>query len=450
MRIWGRRDKTDRLQYEFLPAAEEMVESPPSPFGRIVIWLTGLLLAIVLAWSYFGWIDVIATAQGRIIPEGSVKIIQPVSQGTIKSIKITEGQSVKKGQVLIELDPTLATVAVESLEKTLEVAKLERDILREIDASRDPTEIITVSEVSDQMKTDLLRLAQSKLSTVDARRSLLSLSMSSANSQLDSVKGTLRSTEAQLESANARQSEIEDTLRYASETEQDTLRIQLQEAKSRVTALEDSISSQKSQLLQIELSTNEASGNLRDYNAQISSSNLSSVVDLDKKIAELENGLLKAKKDRELQTLVSPVDGTVLAISSKTIGGVVTPAQQLVTIVPKEVELLIEANINTNDIGFIKVGQKVAIKIDTFSFQRYGYLEGVVRNISADVVSDGKGAPVYRAKIDLSSGRTSKNNTVQILPGMTVNNEITTGQRRLIEFFLDPLITHVDESLKMR
>lgn len=447
---WLRQKDTDRLRYEFLPAAEEIVESPPSPFGRIVIWLISLLVAIVFAWSYFGRIDVIATAQGRIIPEGGIKIVQPVSQGTIKSIKVTEGQFVKRGQALVELDTTLSAAAVESLKKGLELARLERDIFQKIDAGQDPTDSINASGVSQQIKTDLLQLAQSKLSTVDARRSLLSLSIASAQAQVDSATKALYSTEKELEGARGRQAALESSLARASESERSGVQLQLQEASARVAALESSVSSQKQQLTQIELSANEASGNLQDYNTQTSSSNFGSVVDLDKKIAELEDGLLKANKDHESQMLIAPVDGTVLAIESKTPGGVVSPGQQLIVIVPREAELLVESNVSTSDIGFIKVGQRVVVKVDAFSFQRYGHLEGTVKAISADTVSDGKSAPTYKVKIGLNGGKTSKDNVVQMIPGMTVNSEITTGQRRLIEFFLDPLITHADESLKMR
>ena len=124
--------------------------------------------------------------------------------------------------------------------------------------------------------------------------------------------------------------------------------------------------------------------------------------------------------------------------------------QQLAQIVPEKVPLYVDAALDNQDIGFVKPGQHVVVKVVTYLSQRYGYLEGTVENISPDAIQDDKKGLIYKAKIKLNDNKSSKQNQLKLLPGMSVSAEITTGQRRIIEFFLDPLMTKADESLKVR
>lgn len=443
-------DHSDKLRYEFLPAAEEIVETPPSPFGRIVLWSTIILLAVAFLWSYFGKIDVVTTAQGKITPEGDVKIIQPSAQSSISAIKVSEGEKVKKGQTLVELDTTVARSALDVAERSLAIATLERDILKALDKGQDTTGIISASTVSDEIKNDLNRLATSRRSVADIRRGLLSISINDARAQLDAQQQTLADTESNLRDLQNKKLEMEQRVTQATDANRADLETQLQDITNQIASAQNTIKSQNQQIARARTSVDEAKSNLDNYNAETSTNQLLSVVDQDKKITELEDSIVKAKKNLEAQTLISPVDGTVLSLATKTIGGVVSPAQPLITIVPSDAKLVIEAYVTTADIGFVKVGQKVVVKVDAFSFQRYGYLSGKVESISADALQDEKRGYVYKTKISVDNTNTSKSNSLQIVPGMTVTNEVTTGQRRIIEFFLDPLISHTNESLKVR
>lgn len=401
-----------RLQYEFLPAAEEIVETPPSPFGRIVLWMVIALLAVALLWSYFGKIDVVAVAQGKIVPEGNVKVIQPASQGVIKSIKVQEGDHVKKGQLLVELDSTLASADVVSLEKSLATAKLERDILNKTLAGQDATALINAANIPDETKEDLRQLMSARRSSVYVKREFLTVAITQAKDQLNSEKQNLATFESNQNTAQAEQ--------------------------------------QRLRVLQAEAAVSQADANLKNYDTENSMTSATSVVDQDKRIAEIQDNLARAKNSVQLQTITSPVDGTILSLSSNTIGGVVTTAQPFITIVPTGTPVLVEATLANKDAGFVHVGQKAAVKVEAYSFQRYGYLTGTVKSISADAVEDKTRGFVYKMIITLDNKVTSKNNNIQVSPGMAVTPEVTTGQRRIVEFFLDPLMTHIDESLKVR
>ena len=152
----------------------------------------------------------------------------------------------------------------------------------------------------------------------------------------------------------------------------------------------------------------------------------------------------------EQTTIIAPVDGTILALNTRTIGGVVNVAERIAQIVPDNDLLYVDVTLDNQDVGFVGVGQRVVVKVATYPFQRYGYLGGTVENISPDAIQDEKKGLVYKAKVKLSGANSSKKNRLKLLPGMSVSAEITTGKRRIIEFFLDPLMTHVDDSLKVR
>jgi hemolysin D len=178
---------------------------------------------------------------------------------------------------------------------------------------------------------------------------------------------------------------------------------------------------------------------------------LGEIVEREKSIAAMEGETVKARKRYELERLTSPVDGAVHGLSTYTIGGIVTPAQPIVTIVPEGTPLIIEATVLNKDIGFVKVGQDAEIKLDTFPFQKYGTIKGKVVSVSPDAFDDEKLGPVYRIRVNLErlsiivDGRDAP-----VSPGMTAAVEVKTGKRRIIEFFLSPIVKYSNESLTLR
>jgi hemolysin D len=444
--------KQDNLQYEFLPAALEVIETPPSPFGRIVLWMIVAILVSALTWSYFGKIDEVAVARGKVIPDGNVKIIEPANGGVINSVRVTEGEYVKQGQVLADLDSTLATVDVESAQKSLDTAKAERDILRKVSAGEDATDAINTSNLPDDTKSDLLQLASSTSSSDQVKRQFLSLDISQAQKQLATEQQNLSTLKANLSDAQNRQQQLRDTISQTTDAAAlQSLNSELQTVTGEIASLQSSIVSQTQRTSSAQSSLNQAKASLGNYSAQNDLSTVNSIIDQDKKITDLESALAKAQKNIQLQTIKAPVDGTVLSISSTTVGSVITSTQPFVTIVPSGTPLVIEATLSNRDIGFVSVGQKVAIKVDAYSFQRYGYLSGRVKSISPDAFDDQKQGLIYKMKVTIDSNKTTtKNNEINVGAGMSVSAEVKTGKRRIINFFLDPFITKTNEALKVR
>ena len=446
--IIPKRDR--RLRYEFLPAAEEIVETPAAPFGAVVIWLTTILLALALAWAYLGQIDIVAVGNGRVSNDGSVKVVQSASYGVVKRITAQEGQRVHNGDVLVELDKTTAEKELATTAQSLNIARAERDILRRLAMGNGADDIINSAGVSDEAKAVLREFTASQLALVGAKEQALKGSIASHQRQLQFNQQTKVLLEGEVQKLKDRQAKLKQKLESADAIERIRLQNELDTLDQRITTANSAATSQGQQVLQSQSTLAQAQSQSQVSLAETNSSIGGQVITQEQRIAELENNLAKAKRALEQTTITAPVDGTILALNTRTIGGVVNVAERIAQIVPDNDLLYVDVTLDNQDVGFVRVGQRVVVKVATYPFQRYGYLEGMVENISPDAIQDEKKGLVYKAKVKLSGANSSKKNRLKLLPGMSVSAEITTGKRRIIEFFLDPLMTHVDDSLKVR
>ncbi len=442
--------KRDRLQYEFLPAAEEIVETPAAPLGALVVWLVTLLLIVALAWSYFGRIDIVAVANGKISAEDSTKIIQPAISGVVTNINVHEGQRVKKGETLLALDKTTAEKDAATANQSLNAARVERDILRRLAVGGNTDEIINSADLPDETKAMLRQFAGSQTALSAARQQAVNGTISNYQQQLQFNQQVKNQLETNAQNLKNRKAEIEKQLPNANPVDKLRLQNELSNIDQRITSADSAVLGQNQQLLQSQSTLAQAQNQSQTQTAETNSAFNNQIITAEKRIIELENNLVKAKQILAQTTITAPVDGTVLSLTVKTIGGVVNAGQQLAQIVPEKVPLYVDAALDNQDVGFVKPGQRVVVKVATYPFQRYGYLEGTVENISPDAIQDDKKGLIYKAKIKLNDEKSSKQNQLKLLPGMSVSAEITTGQRRIIEFFLDPLMTRADESLKVR
>ena len=442
--------KRDQLQYEFLPAAEEIVETPAAPLGALVVWLVALLLIVALAWSYFGKIDIVAVANGKISTEGSTKIIQPAVSGVVTNINVHEGQRVKKGETLLALDKTTAEKDVATVSQSLNTARVERDILRRLAVGSNTDDIINNADLPDEAKAMLRQFASSQTALSAARQQAANGTISNYQQQLQFNQQAKNQLETNAQNLKNRKAEIEKQLPNANPVDKLRLQNELSNIDQRITSADSAVLGQNQQLLQSQSALAQAQNQSQTQTAETNSAFNNQIIASEKRIIELENNLVKAKQILAQTTIAAPVDGTVLSLTVKTIGGVVNAGQQLAQIVPEKAPLYIDAALDNQDIGFVKPGQRMVVKVATYPFQRYGYLEGTVENISPDAIQDDKKGLIYKAKIKLNDEKSSKQNQLKLLPGMSVSAEITTGQRRIIEFFLDPLMTKADESLKVR
>lgn len=441
--------KNDNLEYEFLPPSLEIETTPPSPVRRALIWIIFGLTISAFVWAYFGKVDEVAVARGKVIPDGRVKVIQPMETGVIKAIHVQEGQMVKEGQLLIELDPTIKQADVESSAKALSIHAADKERL--IAELKGETTGGRQWAIGNKNKAKGINEFQKKLK--DARESEYKSKEEALRLVIAQKDNALQASEAilkKLEKTSAIL--IEQEAAYRKLYEKDFIaRADLLEKQKEFHTTVNEFEAQKKIVKQAIDSLDEAKKNLETLKKEREKALLTDIVEKEKNIIAIEGEAIKAKKRYELEKLCSPVSGTVHGIASYTIGGVVTPAQPIVTIVPDGTPLVVEAMALNKDIGFLKEGQKAEVKLDTFPFQKYGTIKGKVVSISPDAFEDEKMGPVYKIKIEMERLYIAVDSKkVPVSPGMAVSVEVKTNKRRIIEFFLSPIVKYADESLTLR
>src|ERR1700733_1364984 len=456
----------DREELEFLPAALEIVETPPSPLGRAVgATLIGLFV-LALAWASLGHVDIVATAAGKIIPTGYSKVIQPFETGVVHAILVTNGQTVNAGDVLIELDSTINEGETNHLRGDLQSAQLDIARLRAALADTDdpiaafhPPEGANPALVAMQRQFLVAQVAEhrAKIAALDGQRAQKEAELGTISATVDKLDAVIPTIEERVNIRKAL-SEYSNRLQYfevlqqLTESQQERLvqKSHLKEAKAAVAAIIETRG---------------------QTNAEYRRTLFGELAETERKAAGFAADLSKAEQRTKLQQLTAPVSGIVQQLSVHTVGGVVTPAQSLAVIVPSDSLLEVEAMVSNHDVGFVHAGDEVEIKVDTFDFTRYGLLHGQVLSISSDSIvrdapsdksndksgagpasSEPKGQELtYAARISLDRTQMQvEDKMVNLSPGMAVTAEIKTGSRRIISYLLSPLMKYRQESLRER
>ena len=463
---WRMQDEADRTRkpisdHEFLPAALEIMEKPPSPGLRMLLLLLCGLFTIAIFWSAIGRVDVVAIASGKVVPAANVKIIQPIEIGSIRAIHVRNGQHVSKGQLLVELDPTLAGADEAQAGQQLLSSNAIRgrnDALLAYLAGK-PARFVPPSGTPTDIANTQARFVHTAIAEYEAQRASLvqqraeqAAELASSEAEIAKFKMTLPLVELQLQ---ARKDLAEKgyfsklkMLEYEQLRLEHIQNIEIQQAaaakvRAAIGALDAEIAK------------------LREGFAKGAVTELSEATD---KSALAAEELRKSHRRRQFQQLRAPVSGTVQQLAVTTIGGVVQPAQPLMVIVPDGSDVEVEAMILNKDIGFVREGQKVRVKLEAYPFTDYGLIEGVVETISRDAIEQNqqtalrneKNRPVqpglvYAARIRLKQ-RTIKvaGRDQPIGPGLAVQAEIKTGERRIIQYLLSPIAQSLDEAGRER
>jgi hemolysin D len=465
---WSRRDTARQL----LPAALEILETPASPVGRAIGGLIVLFFAIAVTWATFGHVDIIATAQGKIVPTGRTKTIQPLETGIVSAIRVQDGDKVTAGQVLVELDRTVAQaernrVASDLMASQLDVGRLVT--LRDNFASRTIPGDLHVPPGASESDVSRTR------SSMRAQASEQVAKLASLDRQIEQKKAEAESVTAAIAKLDATMPMVEETasIRKRAMEIQYGNHIAYLDAQTKLVEQQSERLVQQRKLVEIAAARKALEEQIEQTKAGYEHQVLNDLSDAEKKVAEFTQDLIKADQKAEEQILRSPIDGTVQQRAIHTIGGVVSPAQQLMAIVPAGSHLEVEAMVSNRDIGFISVGQQAEVKIDTFNFTRYGLLKGEVVSVSQDAIvrekpnqkaadrklggalsdsSEPEGQELsYSARVSLEGTRMQVDDRlVNLAPGMAVTVEIKTGSRRIIEYLMSPVLRYRQESLRER
>lgn len=438
-----------RDEIEFLPAALEILETPVSPVGRSLMWCLMALFSIALVWACFGKLDVVAVAQGKIVPNGKSKVVQPLEAGIVKAILVENGQHVASGQALIELDTT---------ETSADVAKSRT---ARIDAMLNASRALAL--LAAQKNSALPKLAQQSEASESRQREAQSLAESAFaeyRGKLSALNAELQKREQERQTTKLKIASLQQTAPMAHALAEDYMALLKQNYVSKHAYLEkeqnriqqeQDLAAQQSYARELDASIVEQKQNIATAVAQFSREQLDALNQAQQQLAQIRGDEAKSEQRQNQTHLTAPVAGTVQQLAVHTAGGVVTPAQELLVLVPDAAELEIEAQVLNQDIGFVRAGQEVEIKLDAFPYTHYGTMPGKVVSVSQDAIKDDKLGLIYLARIRLlKTSIQSDGRRAALSPGMAGMIEIKTEQRRIIEYLLTPLLKYKEESMRER
>lgn len=397
--------------------------------------ITGLVIFFVL-WAQFSQVEELTRAQGQVVPSQETQYVQSLEGGIVQEILIAEGDHVAKGQILMRI----SDVEFLSEERGVEAKSASLRAKR----ARLSAE---ASGVQFQMPEDITKaapkIAQTELALYESRRKERENALSIINDKVRKVNADIAQTRADI-------SRLSDTKTSLSEELEITKRLVQQKAVSKLEQIRlerdfrdvsGQIEVAKKRLNGLYAEANSAKRELKDIDDRFRSQALGELNEVETQIAQISESL-KSIGDRVDRTeLRSPVDGIVNRIAVKTIGGVVTPAQELVEIVPIDDQLKIIAKVQPNDIAFLRPGQGVNVKITAYDSTRYGAINGRLVRIGANSVTDERGNIFFEVEVRTKKNHMgSEENPLPITPGMVANVEVITGKRTIMEYMLKPLL----------
>lgn len=412
----------------------------PEHGWRVMLWTIGSLLGGLLLWSCLAKLDIVAVAQGRLVPKTYVKIVQPADAGIVREILIDEGDRVEKGQVLVKLDPTVAVADSTAVLRELNLQQLQ---LRRIESELNnvPFTRITGDDASlfaqiDAQRKSHLQAFQDASAQEHAARERATSELHAAQELLNKFEATLPSFER---AARAYERLSSEKLVGA---------LQAEEKKREAVEKFQDVESQRATVMSLAASITQSA----QRQAQLRSTFLNELnqqrMEVVTSITRLEQQQRKVTFQQGLLELRAPQAGIVKDLATTTIGAVVQPGSVLLSLVPQNEPLLAEVSIENEDIGFVAEMQQVRVKIAAYQFQKYGMLEGTIKTISADSTSPDKdqnrttpqSPPVFKALVELKDQHLqSGSRSLPLAAGMQLTAEIVQGERTVLEYLLSPV-----------
>jgi hemolysin D len=456
-------------ELEFLPAALEVIETPFSPTLRLTAVALCTLITAAVAWASLAHIDMVAVADGKVVPLGQVKVVQPLETAMIRAIHVDEGDHVAAGQLLVDLDPTEARADLDALLYNRRQAALDAEVARVL-LTRNTAEPFRVPDGADPVLVEQSR--------DQAQREIEKHLAAVAGYEADIAQkaAALESNDAQIERARL-------TIPLLEEKHETALGLYDKRYGARPPVLESEqqLVEKRAELKAAEINVHQISAEARSLRAKVDEARAGYMADATDRrtkaltrIAQLDQDITKARQKESYRRLVAPVDGSVQGLKIHTPGAVVTTADTLMTIVPDGTGIEADCLVQNKDIGFVQEGQDVEVKLEAFPFTRYGLVRGRVRKLGRDAATNPNAAPpgtaaafaaqpasgppgaapaelAYPAKVTLLQDWIAVDARHEpIRPGMRVSAEIKTGDRRVMEYLVSPVMQAVKEAGRER
>ncbi|MES2905515.1 MAG: HlyD family type I secretion periplasmic adaptor subunit [Pseudomonadota bacterium] len=402
---------------------------------RISVGIVGALLFTFLLWAGLTHVEEMASASGQVIPSGYVQSIQHLEGGIVRDILVHDGDIVAAGQPLIRLDNTNALADLGQMQSRKDSLSAQADRLRHFTNS-------AASPDAASMTDDDRAILQSMEEARESQRLVVSDQIAQKEKELKALIAArvslsknveLLSKENAIRQGLAKKGYGSELMAMASQREFNQLQAQYDEAMSLETRAHDAL--------------NEVRNRLQSLNADLKQQAMKTLGDVEAQLAEVKNTFEKYESAEKRTLIASPVRGIVKGLSVHTIGAVVEQGRVLLEIVPVDEELIVEAMVSPNDIGHLRLGQGVKVKVSTFDSARYGSVSGKLTNVSATTFQSQDNKSFYKALVKLDKpyvGTDPKRNL--ITPGMTVQADIVTGKKTLLQYLLKPIYTSTESA----
>jgi adhesin transport system membrane fusion protein len=423
-----------------------LLVSHPMPTWRAFAWPVMIMMLLLVIWAFFAELDEVAVSVGEVVPQGKVRVIQHLEGGIVEQLFVTEGDTVKEGDTLIQLDQSSTGTNKDELSVRLDSQFLVRSRLL---AEAEGKKLVFPPDVAAKRPV----LATSQRQAFDARaRELVST--------LNVMKEQVKQRQLEIQELSARQRAVMRNYKLATErlkmsasllTEGLTAKIDHLELEAEVESLDGEVQSLKPSIPKARAAVEESKQRLREGQIRFRREAREELGKTEQEIARIRELLKRATEQGSRAEIKSPIAGVVKNLRFNTIGGVIKPGEPILEIVPTGENLVVQSRLSPIDRGYVSEGQNATVKISTYDFARYGGLKGTVIQVAPDTSMDENGQPYFRVVVQTDKNYLGREEgSLPIIPGMQATVDIHTGKKSVIDYLIKPVLKLRHEAFRER
>lgn len=422
-----------------------LLEEFPLPDWRPVARPIMLALAAFFIWGCFATLDEVATATGEVVPEGKVKVIQHLEGGTVGDIYVHEGDAVKEGQPLMQVELGVSGVNKDELQVRIDALTLTR--ARLLAEQNGTTPDFPAEEAKRQPG-----IVESERRSWETRRQNLVASLTVLDEQTHQKALEVQELESKQRSVTSSLRLLHEKLTMSANLLKDglTSRMEHVQLQNEVETLEGQSETLRSSVARAVAALDEAHSHIDEEKLKVRRAAQAELTDTELNLARNRETMNQASDQQRRAAIVSPIDGIVKNMRLNTLGGVVRPGEPIMEIVPVHERLNVEAKVAPDDRGYVAVGQKSLVKITAYDYTRYGGLDGEVILVAPDTTTGQDNKPYYRVVIQTDKSALGEDGKYPISPGMQAQVDIHTGQRSVLRYLITPVLQLRHEAFRER
>ena len=425
---------------------DSLLESHPLPSWRIFAWPVMIMLVVLFSWAFFAELDEVAVATGEVVPQGKIKVVQHLEGGIVEELFVTEGDAVKEGDPLLQLDLASTGSNLEELRVRLDSQLLVRARLV---AEAEGAKLAFPKDAADRQPT-----------LVSAQRQAFKARKRELDSTMRVLQEQVKQRVLEIQELRARQKAAKRNYKLATERlklskslldEGLTPKIEHLELEAEVESLDGEVKSLEPALPKAQAAAEESKQRLKEGEIRFRREAREELGKTEQEIARLNELLTRVTEQGSRAEIKSPIDGIVKNLRYNTIGGVIKPGEPILEIVPTGENLVIQSKLNPTDRGYVNEGQRALVKISTYDYARYGGLEGTVIQLAPDTTTDENGQPYFRVIVQTDKNYLGEEEgSLPIVPGMQATVDIHTGKKSVMDYLVRPILKLRHEAFRER